>query len=41
MTFKAEMQLFMNAMASAYQGGDAHACAQMFVTNSDAPPLLE
>jgi ketosteroid isomerase-like protein len=33
MTFKAEMQSFMNAMATAYRAGDAHACAQMFVTN--------
>jgi ketosteroid isomerase-like protein len=33
MTFKAEMQSFMNAMATAYISGDAHACAQMFVTD--------
>ena len=33
MTFKAEMQAFMNAMATAYIAGDAHACAQMFVTD--------
>jgi ketosteroid isomerase-like protein len=32
-TFEAEMQAFMNAMATAYKAGDAQACAQMFVTD--------
>jgi hypothetical protein len=27
------MQAFMNAMSTAYQAGDAHICAQMFITD--------
>jgi uncharacterized protein (TIGR02246 family) len=31
MTFKAEMQALMSAMAIAYRAGDAHGCARLFV----------
>jgi hypothetical protein len=52
LTFKEEMQGWMNEMARAYRAGDAHACAQMFAPDgqwlirvcsltSDEPPLLE
>jgi hypothetical protein len=31
MTFKAEMQALMSAMAIAYRAGDAHGCARLLV----------
>jgi hypothetical protein len=33
MTFKTEMQAFVNATATAYRAGDAQACPQMLVTD--------